>query len=152
MNHERTSRFERLLQIRFPDHVAPMVASAAGRHGTQTSQYVRQAVYERLRADGFDPTPIAAHSAGRLYDRLSDGKTRWALVAEGAVVDLSYFAIDPNKAEEQIAMGRTWLPVFHEDSQPFEAAQHFRLTPEARIDGDRVVVTYPVVEKNWETV
>jgi hypothetical protein len=76
MNRERTSRFEKLLQIRFPDRVAPMVASAADRHGTQTSQYVRQAVYERLRADGFDPAPIAARDAGALYDRLSDGKTR----------------------------------------------------------------------------
>ncbi len=65
-------------------------------------------------------------------------------------MDLSYHATDPNKAEEPIALGRTWLPVTHEDSEPFDAATHYRLKPEARIDGDRVVVTYPVVEKNWE--
>lgn len=137
------------LQIIMPERALGLVAEAAERAGCKSSTWARQTLYAALRASGVDPVAPASKSAGELYDVMG-GKTRWALVADGAVLDLSYFATDPNKDEEQIALGRTWLPVVHHDSDPFDPASHWRLKPEARVDGDRVVVAFPVVEKNWE--
>jgi hypothetical protein len=145
------TRFEQLVQFRVSANLSAAIDQAAKQRCQSKSDYVRQSIITQLETDGV-AVARASRDAGSLYDRLSDGKTRWGLVADGAVADLSYFAADPNKAEEQIALGRTWLPVSHEDSEPFEAARHFRLKPEARIDGDRVVVTYPIVEKHWEGV
>jgi len=143
------SKFEQLVQFRAPANLSAAIDQAAKKKCQSKSDYVRQSIITQLEADGV-AVAQACRDAGALYDRLSDGQTRWALVADGAVLDLSYHATDPNKAEEQIALGRTWLPVTHEDSEPFDAATRYRLKPEARIDGDRVVVTYPVVEKHWE--
>jgi hypothetical protein len=142
-------KFEQLVQFRVPTNLSAAIEQAAKKKCQSKSDYVRQSIITRLETDGV-AVAHACRDAGELYDRLSDGKARWALVADGAVLDLSYFATDPNKDEEQIARGLTWLPVSHEDSEPLDPASHWRLKPEARIDGDRVVVTYPVVEKHWE--
>jgi hypothetical protein len=47
---------------------------------------------------------------------------------------------------------RTWLPVENEDSEPFDRARHWRLAPTYRVDGDRVVRTYPVIAKSLEAL
>jgi hypothetical protein len=119
--------------VRFPQHVAAMVASASERYGSQTSQYVRQAVYERLRADGFDPVEppqqFALVDAGQLVLRA------------GAPVVIT--KLDPDDS-------RTWLPIETEDSEPFDARLHWREKPTYRVDGGRVVRTYPIVPKSLE--
>jgi hypothetical protein len=127
-----------------------LIDTAAARAGAKPTEWTRKALTEALRAAGIEPAPIRANDAGALYDRLSDGRTRWALVADGTVLDLSYHASNPNELTDQA--GRAWLPVRHEDSAPFDIARHWRLKPEARIDGDKVTVTFPVIDKTWETV
>jgi hypothetical protein len=51
-----SSQFKSMVQARFTERAAEMVAIAAARRGSLPSQYVRQATYDALRADGFDPT------------------------------------------------------------------------------------------------
>lgn len=87
--------------------------------------------------------------AGTLYD-VVDGKRRWARIKDGKVHGLYYSAEKP-----EFAPGYIVVPVTHEDSEPFDITQHWRLKPEcALIDADgtpvRVVCTYPVVPKSAE--
>lgn len=138
-------RYSGTLTLRCQPEVSALIDQASRAKGQKPSEYVRQSVIAALQRDGADPALVArSKSAGELYDRLSDGKTRWALVVDGQLVTMSYLDTKPDD-------GRAWLPVVHEDSEPFDAVKHWRLKPEARLDGDRVVVTFPVVEKNWET-
>ena len=47
--------------------------------------------------------------------------------------------------------GGAWLPIENEDNAPYDAATTWRLKPlPLRLDGDRVVRTYPVVAKSQE--
>src|SRR5437016_552834 len=103
-------KFEQLVQFRAPANLSAAIEQAAKQKCQSKSDYVRQSIITQLETDGV-AVAHACRDAGALYDRLSDGKTRWALVADGVVAGLSYFATDPNKEEEQIALGRTWLPV-----------------------------------------
>jgi hypothetical protein len=123
------------------------------------SEYTRRAVIAQLEADGVEVQPLEAdgvevqpleadgvevqpRDAGGLYD-LVGGRARYARIEDGQIVDMGYHDAKPDD-------GRTWLPVVHVDSEPFNIVRHWRLNPEARLDGDRVVVTYPVVSKSQE--
>jgi hypothetical protein len=46
-----------VLQVRTPPQLSAALRIAAGRDLQTVSEYVRQAVIERLRADGIDPGP-----------------------------------------------------------------------------------------------
>jgi hypothetical protein len=142
-------RYPESLNLRLQDGVTAFVNAKAREIGTKPTEIARQALLAGLKSIGFDPSTIPARDAGALYDRRSDGKTRWPSVADGAVLDLSYFATNPNEMPDQA--GRKWLPVRHEDSALFDIANHWRLKPEARVDGDKVTVVFPVVDKTWET-
>jgi hypothetical protein len=128
------------LQIIMPERALGLVAEAAERTGCKSSTWARQALYAALRASGLDPTAIPAGDAGSLYD-VVDGKQRYAWVDGDQIKSVSYHDAKPEHE------GRTWLPVKHFDSEPFNPAAHWRLKPIVTIEGDHVRVEYPVVEK-----
>ena len=131
------------LMIRCDAGHAAMVDQAARAQGMTASEWQRQAHRTVAQLQGIDPAQFVRHDAGSLYDSLKGGKRRWALIVEGSIADLGYHDAKPED-------GRTWLPVVHVDSEPFDLAKHWRMKPEARIEGDKVVVTYPVVHKTGE--
>jgi hypothetical protein len=101
---------------------------------------VRQATRTALQLDGFDPATVSApRDAGALYD-LQEGQRRYAWVEAGAIKSMGYFETGPED----------WVPVVHEDSEPFDIATHWRLAPVPRIEPDRVVMVYPVIVKSME--
>jgi hypothetical protein len=87
-------------------------------------------------------------SAGALYDRM-EGRQRWARIEDGdQIKGIGYHDARPDD-------GNVYVPVVHEDSEPFDIATHWRLAPQytlVDVDGvpDRVICTYPVVLKSWE--
>lgn len=60
MKHERQTRFDHKLEIKAPECLAVALDMAAGMRLTSRSGYIRSALVDRLRADGFDPTKLAA--------------------------------------------------------------------------------------------
>jgi hypothetical protein len=134
-----------VLGLRVSREIDAMIAEAARTRGMKQSEWVRQAIRLVLEIDGFGPGASASkRTAGALYD-VVDGRKRYALVEDGQVVTAGYYDTKPDD-------GRTWLPVMHVDSEPFDEARHYRLNPHfAVVDiygtPDRVIVTYPVVEK-----
>jgi hypothetical protein len=102
-----------------------------------------------LQLDGFDPMTLPPRDAGTLYDAHSDGKRRFARIEDGEIKSVGYYEAAPDD--------RVWVPVLHEDSEPFDPAKHYRLTPHYTLVSEyatpvRVVVTYPVVPKSMEWV
>jgi hypothetical protein len=134
-----------VLSVRIDRQTDAMIAEAARTRGMKQSEWLRQAVRLVLEIDGFGPGASAAkRTAGALYD-LVEGRKRYALIEDGRVKDAGYYDAKPDD-------GRTWLPVTHVDSEPFDEARHWRSKPHwAVVDiygtPDRVIVTYPVVEK-----
>jgi hypothetical protein len=59
MKHERTNRFDKLLQIRAPEFPTKALDSAADKRLTSRSDYIRVALLDRLKADGCDPAQLA---------------------------------------------------------------------------------------------
>jgi metal-responsive CopG/Arc/MetJ family transcriptional regulator len=55
MKHERTNRFDRLLQIRAPEFLTDALDRAADKRLTSRSDYIRVALLDRLKADGIEP-------------------------------------------------------------------------------------------------
>jgi hypothetical protein len=123
---------------------------------------------ERLRCTGDGPVFVKRSGLIR-YDPddldtwLNAGKRQstsrvlqqYALVVDGAVAFKTdrfgngpYPVITNSKPDTNDA--RTWLPVVTRDSDPFDAAKHWRLAPTYQVEADRVVRVYPVVEKSWE--
>lgn len=136
------TRFEQLVQFRVPANMSAAIEQAAKQKCQSKSDYARQAIISKLEADGI---ALAARDAGSLYDRLSDGSRRWALIVGDDIAGMSYHAEQPQD-------GRRWFPVSHVDSEPFDLVKHWRMTPVSRIDGDRVVVEYPVIAKSLEAL
>ncbi len=124
--------------VRFQPEVVALADQAARRRGTKPSDYIRQAVLAALRADGIDPVAVTSRDAGALYDSV-EGKRRYALIEGGKVARMSYHAERPSNGD--------WRPVVHRDSEPFNLATHWRLTPVAEVEDGQVVVTYPVVAR-----
>jgi len=135
--------FSELIQARCQPGFAALLDKAAQARGMSHSEYLRQAARTALQLDGFDPATIAPRDAGSLCDTV-EGRQRYALVEGGKLVTMSYH---DDKPEQD---GRVWLPVVHEDSEPFDIARHWRLAPVARIEPDKVVVTFPIVIKSME--
>jgi hypothetical protein len=104
-----------------------LLKAAAERKGLTVSAYLRSIADAALASEGF---PVA--------------EQQYCLVRDGELVLTSF---KPSKDDQ----GGTWLPIENEDNQPFDPAQHWRLKPlPLRLDGDRVVRTYPVVAKTLE--
>lgn len=78
--------------------------------------------------------------AGELYDSI-EGKQRFAWVDGDEIRSVGYFQAKP---EDE---GRTWLPVRHVDSEPFNIAKHWREKPVITIAGDHVRCEYPVAAR-----
>jgi hypothetical protein len=85
-----------------------------------------------------------SRTAGALCDRDTDGRQRFARIKDGEIVGLYYHAEKPEQE------GYVWLLVIHEDSEPFDIARHWRLTPHDVLEYYRVRRVYPVVPKSWE--
>jgi hypothetical protein len=54
MSEDRPGRFSAYIRIRTPERLPDAIAVVAGRKMTTSSEYVRRAVIEKLRADGLD--------------------------------------------------------------------------------------------------
>lgn len=125
-----------------------LMQRAAVAAGMKSTDWHRKALDEALKARGFDPAELVrSRSASELYD-VVESKRRYAMIDGDTIAHVVYRADDPRGDPEQA--GRTWLPVFHVDSEPFDLSQHFRLKPVFSIDGDKVLCTYPVVSRSSE--
>lgn len=131
-------KFEQLVQFRAPANMSAAIDRAARQKCQSKSDYLRQSMMRQLKADG-----VSLSDAGSLYDRLSDGKQRFALIVGDDIAGLSYHDSKPDD-------GRNWIPVVHVDSEPFDIERHWRLAPVYAIEAGRVVCTYPVVTKSLE--
>lgn len=128
-------RYASQLTVRCLPEVAHGVDKAAAAKLMKPAEYIRRALVDRLQADGVLLPPAA--------EELSRGQ-QYALVAPGGNVLATSFRIAADDRGQ-------WLPIENEDMQPFDPAQHWRLKPLAlRVDGERVVRTYPVVAKSQE--
>ncbi|MGY4413216.1 hypothetical protein ACVWW4_004952 [Bradyrhizobium sp. LB7.1] len=134
-------KFEQLVQFRVPTNMSAAIDHAAKQKCQSKSDYVRQSVVRQLEADRIAIPDAAA--AGALYDRLADGRQRYALIVGDDIAGISYHDSKPDD-------GRNWMPVLHVDSEPFDMARHWRLAPVYAIEDGRVVCTYPVVAKSLE--
>ncbi|WP_456746489.1 hypothetical protein [Bradyrhizobium sp. USDA 4354] len=104
-----------------------LLKAAAERKGLTVSAYLRSIADAALASEGF---PV--------------GEQQYCLVKDGELLATSF---KPAKDDR----GGEWLPIENEDNQPFDPAKHWRMKPlPLRLDGDRVVRTYPVVLKSWE--
>ena len=151
-----TTRFQKLVQFRVPESLSGMIETAAEKHLQSKSEYVRQALLAGLRADGFDVPAAPAHDAGTLYDA-RDGLGCYALVSGGRVLQVVNYSAEPDLADKDHhpagyvpQEGDAWLPIVHVDSEPYDAALHWRLSHIVRIEADRVVREFPVVAKSLE--
>lgn len=108
-----------------------LLKAAAQRKGLTVSAFLRSIADAALASEGF---PVA--------------EQQYALVAGGDVLQPNGVPITSFKPSSDDR--GEWLPIENEDSQPFDAGKHWRLKPEPlRVDGDRVVRTFPVVAKSW---
>lgn len=64
------------------------------------------------------------------------GEEQFALVSGDRVLD---YQIGYPEGDN-----RTWLPIVNVDTQPFDAALHWREKPTLELDGNRVLRVYPV--------
>ncbi|ANW02252.1 hypothetical protein LMTR13_20850 [Bradyrhizobium icense] len=116
-----------------------MVAEAAAKRGGLTSQYIRQAVYGALRADGYEPTAIPANGNAD-----GAGPDSWALV-DGSNNVLGFGKFDAKPADDDRG---TWLPMIYADAAPFDPDKHYRLAPDQPfVEGNKVIRRYPVIDK-----
>lgn len=53
MSEPRPVRFTSFLRIRAPERLPAAISAAADKRMTTSSEYARQAIIERLKADGF---------------------------------------------------------------------------------------------------
>jgi hypothetical protein len=60
MNVQRQAKFGKLLQVRVPEVLSDAIEVAAARNLMTPSEYVRRSAIDRLRADGIDPSRLAA--------------------------------------------------------------------------------------------
>ena len=160
-----SSTYSDIVHVRIAPLVNVMISDAAAQRGQKPAEWLRNAIRTALQIDGFDPATIPPRDAGTLYDVI-DGKQRYALVSPGQpnpIVHVStYRDAKPDMADVNHhprgympAEGDAWVPVVHEDSEPFDAARHWRLPPHYVLENEyatpvRVVCVYPVVPKSME--
>lgn len=130
--------FDSEMRFRCPSAVLALVDRAASSRMQKPAEYGRQALMAALRADGLDP----------------EQRQQYALVANGKFVEglqgqSHMTTFDPQ--EDPAPLRGEWLPIENEDSAPFDRAQHWRMPPlPLRVEGRRVVRTYPIVAKSME--
>jgi hypothetical protein len=127
------------MRVRMAPQLLEAISDAAGQRGMTASAWLREAAMLLARSEGALP---ASRSAGELYDRDADGRQRWARIESGEIKSMTRSAAKPDD--------RIWVPVHHQDSQPFDIATQWRLKPHFVIEADRVVCLYQVVAKSWE--
>jgi hypothetical protein len=54
------TRFPRYIQFRAPEKLPDVIAAAASKRLTTSSEYARQAIIERLKTDGLDIGELSA--------------------------------------------------------------------------------------------
>lgn len=91
---------------------------------------------------------VTSRSAGALYDRDTEGRQRFARIDGDQIKGIGYH-------DDRTGDGNVYVPVVHEDSEPFDPATHWRLAPHytlVEVAGapDSVICTYPIVAKGWE--
>lgn len=127
---DASTSFEQLVQFRAPANLSKAIDRAASQRCQSKSDYIRQALIDRLQAAGGYPV----------------AEQQYCLVRGGELIETSFKPIkDPDGGE--------WLPIENEDNQPFDTALHWRLKPlPLRLDAERGVVlrVYPVVRKSME--
>ncbi|MCA1507944.1 hypothetical protein [Bradyrhizobium sp. NBAIM02] len=127
--------FEQLIQFRAPANLSKAVDRAASQRCQSKSDYIRQALVDRLQADGGSPL----------------GEQQYCLVRGGELITTSF---KTSKADiDRVGGDAAWLPIENEDTEPFDPAKHWRLKPlPLRLDSTRgiVVRTYPVIAKCQE--
>lgn len=142
---KRVSARSNTLHVRVEPELCDAIIDACVARGMSPSEWVRQAARTCAMLEG---ALVAPRDAGSLYDQV-EGRQRWARIKDGAIVGLYYHTERPEQD------GYVWLPVVHEDSEPFDIAKHWRLAPRYTIvdvyaTPDRVICTYPVVPKSAE--
>lgn len=106
---------------------ADLLKAVAERRGVGLSTLLRSLADSAVAAEGF---PVA--------------EQQYCLVRNGELITTSF---KPSKDED----GGEWLPIENEDNAPYNPELTWRLKPlPLRLDGDRVVRTYPVVAKSQE--
>jgi hypothetical protein len=143
------SAFNRRIYARVPAAWLEHLETAARAFDCTVSEYLREALAEALVNDGFAPKDPTSDSQtiGELQD-VVDGQREWYLISDANILT------GPRRSAEKpndAAIG-TWLPVVNADSEPFDRRRHWRLTPEMRVEPDRVVRFYPVVRKSLDHV
>lgn len=150
-------RYSHLLHVRCQPAMNDMIEQAAKSKGTRPAEYIRQTLHAGLKADGFD-LALISRDAGTLYDKL-DGMMRYALVSDGRVLVETRPGLKPDLMDNSFHPvgyvprdGDAWLPIYHVDSEPFDAAIHWRLPYVTRVEADRVVREFPIVPKSLESM
>jgi hypothetical protein len=142
LHHRRAaSRHSVPMKMHLSPALKSLVDRAAAARGCSVSQWTRDAFATALALAGIDPV---AEDAGALYDS-QDGQARYALVKDGQIIHMGYHDAKPEG----------WIPVVHEDSEPFDPARHWRLKPYFNIVDHggtpvRVICSFPVVLKSRE--
>jgi hypothetical protein len=130
------------IRVRMAPHLLDAISDAAGQRGMTASAWLREAATTLASLEG-TLTTTASRGAGELYDRV-EGRQRFARIEGDQIKGIGYHAEKPE------APGKVYVPVVHEDSEPFDISWHWRLKPHFRIEADRVICTYPVVLKSLE--
>lgn len=132
----RAKSYSGLVQVRVPEQLPDMIATAADRKCTTTSEYVRRAIITQLESDGVDVS-TGQHVAPGVTVWIDQPYVAYALVDGEAVYEGQLEAVSEGDK-------RTWLPIFHADAQPFDPRTMYREKPYLKRDGDRVLRIYPI--------
>jgi hypothetical protein len=89
------TRCNRLIQVRAPEFLAKALDNAADKRLSSRSDYIRAALLDGLRADGIDPSVLAAVRPVRLDDRIC--RRRTCCAAAGSVWRLNMKITSVNK-------------------------------------------------------
>lgn len=119
-------------EVRFQYSRQDLLKSLADRRGVNLSTLMRSLADAALAAEGF-----------------AVAETQYALVVDGEVL---MHRGEPATTFRPVSDERgEWLPIENEYSSPFDPAQHWLLKPlPLRVDGEKVIRTYPVVAKSQE--
>ena len=136
----RAASYVGLVQVRVPDRVPGMIAAAADRKCTTSSEYVRRAIINQLEFDGIDVSTGRHVATGlALHLEQPEGEAQQFALVDGENVYADSVIFGRPAGDK-----RTWLPIVNADAQPFDPAKHYREKPYLKRDGDRVLRIYPI--------
>ncbi|UPJ80535.1 hypothetical protein IVB16_00395 [Bradyrhizobium sp. 183] len=93
--------FEQLIQFRAPANLSKAIDRAASQRCQSKSDYIRQALIDRLQEEGGSPV----------------GEQQYCLVRDSELISTSFKPVRDDRGGE-------WLPIENEDNQPFDPAVH----------------------------